>query len=89
MAKRLVVKNSHRVVIKVGSSLLIEGSKGEVRRKWLESLADDIASLRAKGCEIILVSSGAIAVGRAQLEMRRRVLKLEEKQAAAAVGQIQ
>lgn len=89
MTKRLLVKNSHRVVIKVGSSLLIEGGKGKVRRHWLDSLADDIASLRAKGCEVILVSSGAIAVGRAHLEMRRSVLKLEEKQAAAAVGQIQ
>ena len=88
MTKQMNVKGFRRVVIKVGSSLLADGSKGEIRREWLSSLAEDIADFRAGGREVILVSSGAIAVGRGHLGMRRRTLKLEEKQAAAAVGQI-
>ena len=88
MTKKMNVKEFRRVVIKVGSSLLADGSKGEIRREWLSSLAKDIADFRAGGREVILVSSGAIAVGRGHLGMRRRILKLEEKQAAAAVGQI-
>ena len=88
MTKQMNVKGFRRVVIKVGSSLLADGSKGEIRREWLSSLAKDIADFRAGGREVILVSSGAIAVGRGHLGMRRRTLKLEEKQAAAAVGQI-
>jgi glutamate 5-kinase len=78
---------ARRVVVKVGSALLVEES-GEVRRKWLEALCDDVARLRKRGQEVILVSSGAIAAGRRHLGLLQKNLKLEEKQAAAATGQI-
>ena len=77
-----------RVVIKIGSALLVEESSGGIRRRWLEALADDVAALRAEGREVILVSSGAIAVGRRHLGLAAGSLRLEEKQAAAATGQI-
>jgi len=79
---------ARRVVVKVGSALLVEGSTGRVNRAWLESLADDIAALRGRGQEVVLVSSGAIALGRRELGLAPGRLKLEESQAAAAVGQI-
>jgi glutamate 5-kinase len=79
---------ARRVVIKVGSALLVEKSTGSVNRDWLEALADDIAAVRARGQEVVLVSSGAIALGRRELGLAKRKPKLEEKQAAAAVGQI-
>jgi glutamate 5-kinase len=77
-----------RVVIKIGSALLVEKSTGRVNRAWLETLAADIAALRARGQEVVIVSSGAIALGRRQLGLAPGKLKLEESQAAAAVGQI-
>jgi len=79
---------ARRVVVKVGSALLVEGSTGRVNRAWLESLAEDIAALRGRGQEVVLVSSGAIALGRRELGLAPGRLKLEESQAAAAVGQI-
>jgi len=79
---------ARRVVVKVGSALLVEKSTGSVNRAWLESLADDIAALRIRGQEVVLVSSGAIALGRRELKLLAGRLKLEESQAAAAVGQI-
>ena len=88
MSKRLDPKEFRRIVIKIGSSLLTDGSEGAVRQEWLEGFGRDVAALRSDGHEVVLVSSGAIAVGRGHLGMRRRILKLEEKQAAAAVGQI-
>jgi len=75
-------------VVKIGSALLVEESSGGIRRRWLEALADDVAALRAEGREVILVSSGAIAVGRRHLGLLAGSLRLEEKQAAAATGQI-
>ena len=80
--------DAKRVVIKIGSALLVEESSGGIRRRWLEALADDVAALRAEGREVILVSSGAIAVGRRHLGLAAGGLRLEEKQAAAATGQI-
>jgi glutamate 5-kinase len=77
-----------RLVVKIGSSLLVDETAGTVRRTWLDALADDVAALRAKDVEVLLVSSGAIAVGRTHLGLVGRALKLEEKQAAAATGQI-
>jgi glutamate 5-kinase len=77
-----------RVVIKVGSSLLVDGAKGALRRDWLGALAADIADLHQRGVEIMVVSSGAIAMGRTILALPRGPLKLEQSQAAAAVGQI-
>jgi glutamate 5-kinase len=79
---------ARRVVIKVGSALLVEKSNGSVNRGWLEALADDIAAMRARNQEVVLVSSGAIALGRRELGLAKRRPRLEEKQAAAAVGQI-
>lgn len=79
---------ARRLVIKVGSALLVETHSGQVNRAWLETLAADIAMLHARGCEVLLVSSGAIALGRRSVGLPLGRLKLEESQAAAAVGQI-
>jgi glutamate 5-kinase len=79
--------SARRVVVKIGSSLLVDGA-GRLRRDWLDSLAADLAGCRDQGREVIVVTSGAIALGRAALELKARVLRLEDKQAAAAVGQI-
>jgi len=79
---------ARRVVVKVGSALLVEQSTGRVNRTWLEALAEDVAALRARGQEVVLVSSGAIALGRRELGLAGGKPRLEEKQAAAAVGQI-
>lgn len=76
-----------RIVIKVGSSLLVE-RKGGLKKAWLEALADDIAALHREGADILVVSSGAIAMGRTVLGLKKPALELEEAQAAAAVGQI-
>jgi glutamate 5-kinase len=85
-AQRLA--DAKRVIVKVGSALLVEAEKGRLNRAWLESLAADIARMRKRGQEVILVSSGAIALGRRHLGLAQGRLKLEESQAAAAVGQI-
>jgi len=77
-----------RVVIKIGSTLLVDAASQELRHAWLGALADDIAALRASGTEVIVVSSGAIALGRNVLKLPRGKMRLEESQAAAAVGQI-
>jgi glutamate 5-kinase len=75
-------------VVKVGSSLLVDSAAGALKRAWLESLAADIAALHAEGRDMLVVSSGSIALGRAVLKLPRGPLKLEEAQGAAAVGQI-
>ncbi|HEY6644229.1 glutamate 5-kinase [Povalibacter sp.] len=79
---------ARRVVIKIGSALLVEAASGRLNRTWLETLAADIATLRERGQDVLLVSSGAIALGRRHLGLEPGKLKLEESQAAAAVGQI-
>ncbi|BCK74703.1 glutamate 5-kinase [Acetobacter aceti NRIC 0242] len=79
---------ARRVVVKIGSALLVDPELAAPREAWLASVADDIAALRASGTEVVLVSSGAIALARHALGMPHRALRLEEKQAAAAVGQI-
>lgn len=79
---------ARRVVVKVGSALLVDAASGKLKREWLETLAADIARLRQRGQEVLLVSSGAIALGRRSLRLEPGKLKLEESQAAAAVGQI-
>ena len=78
----------NRVVVKVGSSLLIDGALGTVRREWLEALASDIAALHKRGASVIVVSSGAIALGRTIAGLPKGALKLEDSQASAAIGQI-
>jgi glutamate 5-kinase len=79
---------ARRIVVKVGSALLVYGESGRVNRTWLESLIEDLVHLRKRGQQVILVSSGAIALGRRRLQLKRGALRLEESQAAAAVGQI-
>lgn len=76
-----------RIVVKIGSALLVDSSSG-LRADWLRSLCEDLADLRKAGCEILIVSSGAIALGRKQLGLPNKLLRLEESQAAAATGQI-
>ncbi|EFG2885999.1 glutamate 5-kinase [Escherichia coli] len=76
-----------RITVKIGSATLVDRATG-VKREWLASLVSDIAALSARGAEVLVVSSGAIALGRTILGLKAKVLKLEESQAAAAVGQI-
>lgn len=80
------LKNAKRVVVKIGSALLVSG--GDVRAAWLASLAEDVAALRARGQDVLIVSSGSIALGRGVLSLSDGTLPLEKSQAAAAVGQI-
>ncbi len=80
--------NAKRLVVKIGSSLLVDSASGALKADWLGSLCDDIAKLKAQGKEVIVVSSGAIALGRNVLKLPKGALKLEDSQAAAAVGQI-
>jgi glutamate 5-kinase len=82
------LKNFRRIVVKVGSSLLIDAAKGTVRESWLAALAADVAKLHGEGRDVMIVSSGSIALGRSRLKLPRGALRLEESQAAAAVGQI-
>ena len=81
-------RNARRIVVKIGSALLVDRTSGRLRATWLNSIADDIAELVAEGREVVLVSSGAIALGRHVMGLARGVLELEQSQAAAAVGQI-
>ena len=74
--------------MKVGSALLVDQDTGRLNRTWLETLIEDLLRMRKRGQQIILVSSGAIALGRRQLGLAKGSLRLEESQAAAAVGQI-
>ncbi len=79
---------ARRVVVKIGSSLLVDRTSGALNAFWLESLAEDVAALAKAGKQVIMVSSGAIALGRHVLGFPRGALELEKSQAAAAVGQI-
>src|SRR5450432_2222012 len=82
------LKKFRRIVVKVGSSLLVDAAAGRVHEDWLASLAGDIAGLHAEKRDVLVVSSGAIALGRSVLKLPKGPLKLEDSQAAAAVGQI-
>lgn len=77
----------NRIVVKVGSSLLVDASRGSVKKSWLNALVADIAALHRRGASVLVVSSGAIALGRTVAGLKR-VMKLEDSQASAAVGQI-
>jgi len=77
----------NRIVVKVGSSLLVDSSRGSVKQSWLEALVADVAALHQRGASVLVVSSGAIALGRTVAGLKG-VLKLEDSQASAAVGQI-
>ena len=80
------LRDAKRIVVKIGSALLVE--HGKLRGDWLTSLAADVAACRKRGQDMILVSSGSIALGRGTLGLAAGPLPLEQSQAAAAVGQI-
>ncbi|ASP21820.1 glutamate 5-kinase [Antarctobacter heliothermus] len=80
--------SARRVVVKIGSALLVDRASGDLRTDWLTSIAEDVAELKARGADVVLVSSGSIALGRGILRLPSSVLPLEQSQAAAAVGQI-
>ncbi len=88
IARFLPLSRHKRIVIKIGSSLLVDAETGVLKEAWLASLADDLAALARRGAEIVLVSSGSIAMGRVMLGMQARPERLEDAQASAAVGQI-
>ena len=79
---------ARRIVVKIGSALLVERENGRLKTEWLASLMDDVAALAKSGKDVVLVSSGAIALGRHTLKLPKGALELEQSQAAAAVGQI-
>lgn len=82
------LQNFQRLTIKIGSALLVDAATGKLRADWLQSLAADIAALRVKGTEVVIVSSGAISLGRHILGLSAKNLPLDQIQAAASVGQI-
>ncbi|MDR6755757.1 glutamate 5-kinase [Mycoplana sp. BE70] len=86
-ATRQPLSKHRRIVIKIGSALLVDRASG-LKTSWLDAICADIATLRKGGTEVLVVSSGAIALGRTVLDLPKGPLKLEESQAAAAVGQI-
>ena len=77
-----------RLVVKIGSALLVDRNTGDLRADWVRGLAEDVAWLKSQGTEVVLVSSGSIALGRGVLDLPATELPLEQSQAAAAVGQI-
>lgn len=83
------LKDAQRIVIKVGSAMLTEAETAELRKEWLDSLTDDIAALIKRGHEVLIVTSGAVALGRRHLDAIGQQLKLEDKQAAFACGQVE
>jgi glutamate 5-kinase len=82
------LKNAKRLVVKIGSALLVNKETGALRGDWLHGLAQDVAWLRSNGTQVVLVSSGSMALGRGVLNLPKTELSLEQSQAAAAVGQI-
>jgi glutamate 5-kinase len=82
------LEKARRIVVKIGSALLVDDKTGAIKASWLSSLVDDLADARVRGAEVIVVSSGAIALGRRTLGLPKGKLRLDQKQAAAAVGQI-
>lgn len=82
------LKDARRVVVKIGSALLVDRATGALRSDWLHALAADVQRLKTRGQDVVLVSSGSIALGRTVLGMSQGPLPLEQSQAAAAVGQI-
>jgi glutamate 5-kinase len=86
-AASTLLAKARRVVVKVGSSLLVDWESGAADRAWLAGLARDSARLKSRGCDVLIVSSGSVALGRRRLRLKKKTLSLEEKQAAAAAGQ--
>ena len=88
VAQSTDLSTARRVIVKIGSTLLVDHERGTLHRHWLDGLAADLAACRERGQEIVIVSSGAIAVGRRYLGLADGGLKLEEMQAAAAAGMV-
>ena len=88
MTSPAILANCKRIVIKIGSSLLVDPDTGRVHGAWLKAFAEDVARCRARGQEVTIVSSGAIAIGRRHLNLNAGFLRLEESQAAAATGML-
>ena len=86
---RDLIKSTRLVVIKIGSALIVDPAAGKARADWMLDLAADVASLRAAGAQVVLISSGSIALGRQHLSLPAGAIKLPEKQAAAAIGQVE
>ena len=86
---RDLIKSTRLVVIKIGSALIVDPAAGKARADWMLDLAADVASLRAAGTQVVLISSGSIALGRQHLSLPAGAIKLPEKQAAAAIGQVE
>lgn len=84
----LTPSDAKRLVVKIGSTLLVDEKTGAIRVGWMETICTDIAALHKAGVDVVIVSSGAVAVGRQTLGLGKKTLKIEEKQAAAAIGQI-
>ena len=84
----MYLKNSKIIVIKIGSSLLVDGNK-RIRKKWLSSFASDIKKLKNKNQKIVIVSSGAIALGCKKMNFNKKTIKLDKSQAIASIGQIE
>ena len=82
------LSSAKRIIVKIGSALLVDQKTGAIKASWLDSLIDDVTDLKIGGADVILVSSGAIALGRRTLGLPKGKLKLDQSQAAAAVGQI-
>lgn len=82
------LKDAKRIIVKIGSSLLVDDATGALRAEWLRAMASDLADLKAAGKQVIVVSSGAVALGFRHLGMKQARQRLEQSQAAAAVGQI-
>ncbi len=88
MSDILKLQDARRIIVKIGSSLLVDAQSGKLREEWLNSLASDCAQLKENGADVLIVSSGAISLGRRVLGFKQTRVKLEESQAAAAVGQV-
>ena len=86
---RDLIKSTRLMVIKIGSALIVDRATGKARADWMRDLAADVASLRAAGTQVVLISSGSIALGRQHLSLPAGAIKLPEKQAAAAIGQVE
>ena len=84
----MLLKNSKIIVIKIGSSLLVDKNK-KIRKKWLSAFAKDIQKLKSNNQKVIIVSSGAIALGCIKMNFNKKKLKLDKSQAIASIGQIE
>ena len=86
--RKNILDESRRIVVKIGSRILVDSEKGGVRTRYIQKLADSVARLMEAGKEVVVVTSGAVGTGMSQLGYKEKPTVLAEKQACAAVGQI-